>query len=148
MMKFKVSKDLSGAAIRKQVKAQLVSEFQEFLQAKYGEDKAGLVRIPSTNESGKNILAAIIGEVEEDETVYDLCLKVDISVPEWEDQYSSKSGKLWRSGFLFDVARKLYLKWVQEQEEKAAAKAERDAKKKAADAAARAKRKAEKGGGE
>lgn len=143
MMDYTVTKDMSAAQVKKAAKEAVMQDFLEFLQEKYGE--AAIVRIASAQSTGKNILAAKLGTVEQDGTAYDLCAKIDISVPEWEDVYSSKSGELWRQGFLFDVARDAYLAWVEQQTEKARAAAEKKEKKIKADAAMRAKKK---GGGE
>lgn len=141
-MKYEVSKEMSAAAIKAAAKENLLTLFTEFLIEKFGDDNVAMCRLIQ-GDGGKNFLALVCGEVEQDETTYDVCAKIEISIPEWEDVYSSKSGKLWRERFDFGQAKADYEKWTAQKAQKAADAAEKKAKKKAADEAMRAKRKAE-----
>ena len=140
MMNYTVSKDMSANAVKNAVKDSLVAEFVEFLTAKYGAENVATVRV-GTASGSKNTLAVRVGTVNDD-GVFDLCATIDVTAKEWLDRYSSKSGKLWRSGFDFATAKQAYDDYLADKAQKAADAAAKKEKKIAADAAARAKAKA------
>lgn len=140
---YQITKDFGKQKAMDAFKARVEEIVRAALEAEFA--KVAMCRT-STEGSGKNYLAAIVGEVEEDGTPFDVCAKIEISIPEWVDRYSSKTGKLWREGFDFASRAQEYKEHVAEKEQKARDKAEKDAKKKAADAAARAKAKAKREG--
>lgn len=139
---YTVTKDFSGEAAKKDIKARVSAIITAALVAEFGAENVANVRV-GTASGAKNMLA-VRADTVEDEGVFDLCVGVDVGAKEYQDKYSSKTGKLWRTAFDFETAKAAYDAYVADKATKAAENAARKEKKAAADAAARAKAKAAK----
>lgn len=126
---------------KKAMKGDVLAVIMTALKDAYGEDSVAMLRIVSpTTGKGVNTLGVICADVTEDGGIFDGCVTIDVTNKEWVERCGPKTTK---PAFDFEAAKAEYEMWEAEEAEKAAAKAEAAAKKKAADEAARAKRKAE-----
>ena len=133
-MEYVISRDNSANKISAEVKTLIVNEFLEYLKGKYGEDKAGMVRITS-GTSKINLIGVVVGSATDEEgDTYPIVVKISPTVAAFSYKTTDKRTT---EPFDFEEARETYDNWVKTNEEKATLATEKKAKKIAEDKAAR-----------
>lgn len=136
---------MTATAAKALMKADVLQTIVEALNAKYGADAAGMLRVFNPENKGGtrpvNVLGVRCADITEDGGIFDGVLKLELTATEWCDRVGTKSTK---RAFDWDTFANEYKAWAAEQEQKAADKAADKAKRDAEAAAAKAKREAEK----
>ena len=126
-----ITKDITMTKAKAIAKATITKNVIDFLSEKLGEENVKMVRTPSA----KNVLAAKIGTVIDEEEEYSMCVTIDISAKDFKDRVTSKKTF---EAFDFDFSAKEYERYLEEKKEKATEKARLKEEKIARDEKARA----------
>ena len=129
-MDYKMTRTETMAKIKAKVKAQLMTEFKDFLAEKYGEDSVAMVR--TGNSSPVNEIGFSAGTaIDENGTPYDIVCTVNPTVKDWLDRVGTKKTF---EAFDFETAKAEYELYVAEKAEKEATKAKEKTKREKAKA--------------
>lgn len=129
-MDYKMTRTETMAKIKAKVKAQLMTEFKDFLVEKYGDDSVAMVR--TGNSSPVNEIGFSAGTaIDENGTPYDIVCTVNPTVKDWLDRVGTKKTF---EAFDFETAKAEYELYVAEKAEKEATKAKEKAEKEKAKA--------------
>lgn len=129
-MDYKMTRTETMAKIKAKVKAQLMTEFKDFLAEKYGDDSVAMVR--TGNSSPVNEIGFSAGTaIDENGTPYDIVCTVNPTVKDWLDRVGTKKTF---EAFDFETAKAEYELYVAEKAEKEATKAKEKAEKEKAKA--------------
>jgi hypothetical protein len=124
-MDYKMTRTETMAKIKAKVKAQLMTEFKDFLAEKYGDDSVAMVR--TGNSSPVNEIGFSAGTaIDENGTPYDIVCTVNPTVKDWLDRVGTKKTF---EAFDFETAKAEYELYVAEKAEKETAKAKEKEKK-------------------
>lgn len=124
-MDYKMTRTETMAKIKAKVKAQLMTEFKDFLAEKYGDDSVAMVR--TGNSSPVNEIGFSAGTaIDENGTPYDIVCTVNPTVKDWLDRVGTKKTF---EAFDFETAKAEYELYVAEKAEKKATKAKEKAEK-------------------
>ena len=124
-MDYKMTRTETMAKIKAKVKAQLMTEFKDFLAEKYGDDSVAMVR--TGNSSPVNEIGFSAGTaIDENGTPYDIVCTVNPTVKDWLDRVGTKKTF---EAFDFETAKAEYELYVAEKAEKEATKAKEKAEK-------------------
>lgn len=129
-MDYKMTRTETMAKIKAKVKAQLMTEFKDFLAEKYGDDSVAMVR--TGNSSPVNEIGFSAGTaIDENGTPYDIVCTVNPTVKDWLDRVGTKKTF---EAFDFETAKAEYELYVAEKAEKETTKAKEKAEKEKAKA--------------
>lgn len=124
-MDYKMTKTETMAKIKAKVKAQLMTEFKNFLAEKYGDDSVAMVR--TGNSSPVNEIGFSAGTaIDENGTPYDIICTVNPTVKDWLDRVGTKKTF---EAFDFETAKAEYKLYVAEKAEKETTKAKEKAER-------------------
>lgn len=113
-MDYKMTRTETMAKIKAKVKAQLMTEFKDFLAEKYGDDSVAMVR--TGNSSPVNEIGFSAGTaIDENGTPYDIVCTVNPTVKDWLDRVGTKKTF---EAFDFETAKAEYELYVAEKAEK------------------------------
>lgn len=129
-MDYKMTRTETMAKIKAKVKAQLMTEFKDFLAEKYGDDSVAMVR--TGNSSPVNEIGFSAGTaIDENGTPYDIVCTVNPTVKDWLDRVGTKKTF---EAFDFETAKAEYELYVAEKAEKETTKAKEKAEREKAKA--------------
>lgn len=129
-MDYKMTRTETMAKIKAKVKAQLMTEFKNFLAEKYGDDSVAMVR--TGNSSPVNEIGFSAGTaIDENGTPYDIICTVNPTVKDWLDRVGTKKTF---EAFDFETAKAEYELYVAEKAEKETTKAKEKAEREKAKA--------------